>query len=216
MTSIDTVTLEVADPAAAAVFYKAAFDLGDRLQLSASEAPTSGYRGFTLALGVSAPATVDALIGAAIDAGATPIKPPKKSVWGYGGVVQAPDGTIWKVVVRRRRTAAQPPARSTRSCCCWGSRTSPRASGSTSSAGCPWEELRAEVRRVLTRRGSSSRSSGAARWPRTRAWPRMATGSHRIVIGSDAGSFTDPDGFAWEAAGTRDERLTAAVMPQAS
>jgi hypothetical protein len=25
-------------------------------------------------------------------------------------------------------------------------------------------------------------------------------GSHRIVIGSDAGPFTDPDGFAWEAA----------------
>jgi hypothetical protein len=25
-------------------------------------------------------------------------------------------------------------------------------------------------------------------------------GSHRIVIGSHAGPFTDPDGFAWEAA----------------
>jgi len=27
------------------------------------------------------------------------------------------------------------------------------------------------------------------------------TGSHRIAIGSDSGSFTDPDGFAWEPAG---------------
>jgi hypothetical protein len=27
------------------------------------------------------------------------------------------------------------------------------------------------------------------------------TGSHRIVVVSDAGSFTDPDGFAWEATG---------------
>lgn len=26
------------------------------------------------------------------------------------------------------------------------------------------------------------------------------SGSHRIVIGSDAGPFTDPDGFVWEAA----------------
>ena len=26
------------------------------------------------------------------------------------------------------------------------------------------------------------------------------TGSHRLMIGSDAGPFTDPDGFAWEAA----------------
>jgi len=28
--------------------------------------------------------------------------------------------------------------------------------------------------------------------------PPEGTGSHRIVIGGDAGSFTDPDGFAWE------------------
>jgi hypothetical protein len=28
------------------------------------------------------------------------------------------------------------------------------------------------------------------------------TGSHRLTIGSDAGPFTDPDGFAWEAAST--------------
>ena len=26
------------------------------------------------------------------------------------------------------------------------------------------------------------------------------TGSHRLMIGSDAGAFTDPDGFTWEAA----------------
>ena len=26
------------------------------------------------------------------------------------------------------------------------------------------------------------------------------TGSHRLMIGSDAGPFTDPDGFAWQAA----------------
>lgn len=24
------------------------------------------------------------------------------------------------------------------------------------------------------------------------------TGSHRLVVGSDAGPFTDPDGFVWE------------------
>ena len=26
------------------------------------------------------------------------------------------------------------------------------------------------------------------------------TGSHRVMIGSDAGPFTDPDGFTWDAA----------------
>lgn len=30
-------------------------------------------------------------------AGATALKPAAKSLWGYGGVVQAPDGTIWTV-----------------------------------------------------------------------------------------------------------------------
>ena len=45
------------------------------------------------------------------------------------------------------------------------------------------------------------------------------TGSHRIVIGSDAGSFTDPDGFAWEPAGSvrRPAVATAAsAIPQAT
>ena len=30
--------------------------------------------------------------------------------------------------------------------------------------------------------------------------PADGTGSHRLIVASDAGSFTDPDGFAWEAA----------------
>jgi hypothetical protein len=29
------------------------------------------------------------------------------------------------------------------------------------------------------------------------------TGSHRLIIGSDAGPFTAPDGFVWESAGGR-------------
>jgi hypothetical protein len=30
--------------------------------------------------------------------------------------------------------------------------------------------------------------------------PDDGTGSHRLMIGGDAGSFTDPDGFVWEVA----------------
>jgi len=60
-------------------------------------------RGFTLSLVVSQPATVDGLIGAALDAGATPLKPAKKGFWGYGGLVRAPDGTIWKVATSSRK-----------------------------------------------------------------------------------------------------------------
>lgn len=28
--------------------------------------------------------------------------------------------------------------------------------------------------------------------------PEEGTGSHRLAIASDAGAFTDPDGFTWE------------------
>ena len=49
------------------------------------------------------PATVDSLIDAALDAGATPLKPAAKSFWGYGGVVQAPDGAIWKVATSTKK-----------------------------------------------------------------------------------------------------------------
>ena len=103
MTSIESVTLEVADPTAARRFYTDAFGLGTQLRLRASEAPATGFRGFTLSLTVSQPATVSGLIGAALKAGATPLKPAAKSLWGYGGVVQAPDGTIWKVATSAKK-----------------------------------------------------------------------------------------------------------------
>lgn len=38
-----------------------------------------------------------------MDAGATVLKPATKSLWGYGGVVQAPDGTIWKVATSAKK-----------------------------------------------------------------------------------------------------------------
>ena len=103
MASIESVTLEVADPTAAEQFYAAAFGLGAQVRLRASEAPTTGFRGFTLSLTVSQPATVDGLIDAAVDAGATTLKPAAKSFWGYGGVVQAPDGAIWKVATSAKK-----------------------------------------------------------------------------------------------------------------
>jgi catechol 2,3-dioxygenase-like lactoylglutathione lyase family enzyme len=47
MNAIDYITLEVADTAAAERFYTAAFGLGDLLRLRASDAPTTGFRGFS-------------------------------------------------------------------------------------------------------------------------------------------------------------------------
>lgn len=47
------------------------------------------------------------------------------------------------------------------------------------------------IRLALYSRRAAAKDAGA---------PPEGTGSHRIVIGSDAGPFTDPDGFTWQAA----------------
>jgi hypothetical protein len=60
------------------------------VRLRASEAPTTDFRGFTLSLVVFQPATVDGLISAAVDAGATPLKPAAKLLWGYGAGMKGP------------------------------------------------------------------------------------------------------------------------------
>jgi predicted lactoylglutathione lyase len=56
-----------------------------------------------MSLTVSQPADVDGLIDAALGAGASVLKPAAKSFWGYGGVVQAPDGAIWKVATSQKK-----------------------------------------------------------------------------------------------------------------
>ena len=137
MTSIESITLETPDPTTANAFYTAAFGLDSLVRLRASETPTTGFRGFSLSLVVSQPSTVDSLIGTALDAGATTLKPAKKGFWGYGGVVQAPDGAIWKVATSSKKDTGPPPGRSTTSCCCSESRTSRRASSSTSTTAWP-------------------------------------------------------------------------------
>src|SRR5258708_17411514 len=103
MTSIESVTLEVPDPAAAEAFYAAAFGVGNKVRLRASQAPTIGFRGFTLSLVVSQPSTVDSLIDTALAGGATTLKPPAKGFWGYGGVIQDPGGAIWKVATSSKK-----------------------------------------------------------------------------------------------------------------
>ena len=58
---------------------------------------------------------------------------------------------------------------------------------------------------------SRSGSTGAGPSPRTPASPQDGTGSHRLAIGSDAGPFTDPDGFEWEAATIAVDRVGEAI-----
>ena len=202
MTTINYVTLEVDDLTAAERFYTAAFGLGSQVRLRPSEGSTAGFRGFTLSLLVSAPGTVDALVRAALDVGAASLKPAQKQFWGgYSGVVQAPDGTIWKVA-----TSAKKP-------------TGPATQEIDEIALLLGVADFAASKRFYLERGFAVAKSFARVYAefaapsnhiklgiyKRRALAKDAgvsaegTGSHRLVMGSDAGPFTDPDGFACEA-----------------
>ncbi len=216
MASIDFLTLDVTDPEAARRFYSTAFGLGPELRLQAADAPTSGFRGFTVSLLVSGPATVGALVDSAIAAGATALKPAAKSFWGFGGVVQAPDGTIWKVAASNKKDKG--PA----------TREIDRV---VLLLGC--EDVKAS-KRFYVERGLAVAKSFGGRYVEfdmpagsvglglygRRALAKDAglapegSGSHRLILGGDAGPFTDPDGFAWERAaadGIRSAGSTAAA-----
>ncbi|MEW9528856.1 glyoxalase [Microbispora sp. NPDC049125] len=201
MTSIESVTLEVADLTAADRFYTA-FGLSDHVRLRASEAPTAGFRGFTLSLTVSQPATVDGFVGAALDAGATPLKPAAKSFWGYGGVVQAPDGTIWKVATSAKKDTGPDTRRIDEMVLLLGAADVAaskrfyvdRGLAVAKSFGRKYVEFAtpsSPVKLALYGRRALAKDAGV---------PVDGTGSHRLVLGGDTGPFTDPDGFTWEAA----------------
>ena len=202
MTSIESVTLEVADPTAARRFYTDAFGLGTQLRLRASEAPATGFRGFTLSLTVSQPATVSGLIGAALEAGATPLKPAAKSLWGYGGVVQAPDGTIWKVATSVKKDTGPATRQIDQIVLLLGAADVAaskrfyvdRGLAVAKSFGRKYVEFTtpsSPVKLALYGHRALAKDAGV---------PPDGSGSHRLAIDSDAGPFTDPDGFAWEAA----------------
>ena len=201
MTSIDTITLEVTDVAAAERFYATAFDLGgDRLSFRASDAPTTGFRGFTLSLIVAQPANVDALVDAAAAAGATTLRAPKKSMWGYGGVVQAPDGTIWKAATPKKKDTA-PAAKQFEDIVLLLGVADVSASKkfyvdhglavqkSFASTYVEFARGAGAIQLGLYKRRGLAKDAGVS---------PDGSGSHRIAIGGTSEPFTDPDGFAWE------------------
>lgn len=202
MTAIETVILEVSDSVAAKEFYSAAFDLGDTLTFRESDASTSGFRGFVMSLVVSQPSTVDSLVESALAAGATTLKPVAKSFWAYGGVVQAPDGTIWKVASSSKKEVG-PATRKVDDVVLLLGVDNVKATkkfyvdrglGVAKSFGSKYVEFDtagSPVKLALYGRKAAAKDAGV---------DPAGTGSHRVVIGGDAGPFTDPDEFVWEAA----------------
>jgi predicted lactoylglutathione lyase len=201
MTYIESVTLEVADVAAARAFYAEAFGLGPQLRLRASTDPTAGFRGFSLSLVVSQPANVNSYVETALAAGATVLKPAAKSFWGYGGVVQAPDGTIWKLASSAKKDSA-PPTRRVDDVVLLLGVADVKASkkfyvehGLTlgRSFGGKYAELDSgeRVKLSLYPRRANAKDAGVE---------EAGSGSHRLAIVGDLGTLTDPDGYSWEAA----------------
>lgn len=200
MTPISSITLEVPDPTATTAFYSEVFGLNDQLGLRAGEAPTSGFRGFTLSLVVSQPATVDGLIRAALAAGAISLKAVTKSLWGYGGVVQAPDGTIWKVATSSKKNSG-PDTRKIDEIVLLLGAADVAASKRfyvdhsftvAKSFGRKYVQFDAEpnqVKLALYGRRALAKDAGVS---------PEGSGSHRITIGNKGGPFVDPDGFTWE------------------
>ncbi|WP_049556499.1 glyoxalase [Nonomuraea sp. SBT364] len=202
MTSILSVTFEVPDPAAADDFYATAFGVGDRVRTRESQAPTTGFRGYLMSLVVSQPSTVDSLFGTALHGGATALKPPTKSFWGYGGVLRDPYGTLWKIASSSKKDTG-PATRDIDDIVLLLGGDDVAAAKSvyvehglsvTKSFGRKYVEFdTAPVRLALYSRRAAAKDAGV---------PMEGTGSHRLVIGTDAEPMTDPDGFTWEATAT--------------
>lgn len=199
MVTIGSLTLDVPDTSAAKSFYN---QLGVDAHVSVAEAPTpgTGFRGHTLSLVVSQPNIVDAFVEAALGGGATVLKPVKKSLWGYGGVVQAPDGSIWKVATSSKKNTGPAERRFDDIVLLLGV-DDVKASKQfyvdrglevAKSYGRKYVEFATEpgtVKLALYGRRALAKDAGVA---------EAGTGAHGIVIGSDLPAFTDLDGFMWE------------------
>lgn len=199
MASIGSVTLDVPDTSTAKSFYN---QLGVDAHVAVAEAatPGAGFRGYTLSLVVSQPNTVDAFVETALGGGATSLKPVKKSLWGYGGVVQAPDGAIWKVATSSKKNTGPAERRFDDIVLLLGV-DDVKASKQfyvdrglqvAKSYGRKYVEFATEpdtVKLALYGRRALAKDAGVG---------EDGPGSHGIVIGSGLPGFTDPDGFTWE------------------
>lgn len=198
MTSISSIILDVPDTDAAREFYREAFGLNGQLQLRETDAPSEDFRGFTLSLIVAQPADADAFFAAAVDAGATVLKPAAKSMWGYGGVLRAPDGTIWKIATQSKKDT-RPPKREFENIVLLLGPEDVKAAKRFyvehgldvgKSFGKYVEfDLSGPIKLGLYSRKALAKDAGV---------PIEGSGAHRVAIAGDAGTFTDPAGFAWE------------------
>jgi hypothetical protein len=199
--SISSLTLDVPDPSASQSFYETAFGVGSRVRARLTDAPASGFRGFTISLVVGQPSTVDSLVETALGAGATTLKPARKGMWGYGAVVQDADGVIWKLATSAKKEKG--PATRT-----IDDLVLLIGAADLGSSKRFYVERGLSVKRSFPGRYVEFDAPGdgitLALYPGRVGLAKDAgvspegDGPHGIAVNSGAGQFTDPDGFSWE------------------
>ncbi|MFD5864450.1 glyoxalase [Agromyces sp. NPDC127015] len=198
MSTIESITLDVDDPTAADRFYTDALGLDGRVRTRLATEPSTGFRGYTLSLVVAQPGNVQALFDAAVAAGATVLKPVAKSLWGVGASVQAPDGAIWKFATSAKKDTVPVGRDFDRLVLLLGVDDVPAskrfyaehgfAVGKSFGSYVDFDTPRSPIGLGLYKRRALAKDAGV---------PEEGSGSHRLVIASGDGAYTDPDGFAW-------------------
>jgi hypothetical protein len=201
--AIESLTLEVADSATSQAFYQAAFDVDAQVRARAADAPSNGFRGFTISLVVGQPSAVDLLLETALNAGAESVKPAQKGMWGYGAIVKDADGVIWKLATSAKKEKGPATRKIDDLVLLIG------AADMGASKRFYVEHGLTVKRSFLGRYVEFDAPSGGiklALYPgraglaKDAGVPPDGDGPHGLAVNSAAGTFVDPDGFAWEAA----------------
>ncbi|WP_369374558.1 hypothetical protein AB1046_09235 [Promicromonospora sp. Populi] len=122
-----------------------------------------------------------------------------KSMWGHGGVVQAPDGAIWKLATSAKKDS-EPVSRKVDSIVLLVGADDVSATkkfyverglkvGKSFGSYVDFDMGSSPIGFGLYKHRALAKDAGV---------PPEGTGSHRLAVHSDLGQFTDPDGFAWE------------------
>jgi hypothetical protein len=201
--TIESLTLDVVDPATSQAFYETGLGVESRVHARAAGAPSNGFRGFTISLVVGQPSTVDSLQETALGAGAKSLKPAHKGMWGYDTVVQDGDGVIWKLATSAKKDKG-PATREVDDLVLLIGAADLGASkrfyvehGLTVKRSFPGRYVEFDAPaggiKLALYPGRTGLAKDAGVSP-------DGDGSHGIAVNSGAGRFSDPDGFAWETA----------------
>jgi len=196
MVTIENVTVEVDDVDAGEAFY-GALGLATLVRPAPTTASLEGFRGFVLGLVAAQPADVDLLLAEAVAAGGTPLKEPARSLWGYGGSLRAPDGTVVSLASSSRKSSG--PARGVVEQLVLQLGVADVAASKEFYVSHGFEVAKSFGRRYveLDTGAVSLTLNPREKLARTMGVEEHGSRAHGIVVRGGTGELTDPDGFRW-------------------